>query len=391
MTSHVYNGLIRNMIEQNSIFICLSYYFTVKYRKSRLLGYIMQNTLTIIRPDDWHIHLRDGAALKQTVKDAARQFNRAIVMPNLVPPIKNSIQARAYRDRITNEIPQGASFTPLMTLYLTDNTSIDDIKAAKTSGIIYAAKSYPAGATTNSESGITSFERIYSVLEVMAELGLPLLLHGEITRPDIDIFDREKFFIDEQLTVLVNKFPTLKIILEHITTKEAADFVSEASNNIAATITAQHLLYNRNHMMVGGIRPHYYCLPILKRNLHQQALINVATSGNPKFFLGTDSAPHAQHAKESACGCAGCYTAYAAIELYAEAFEQANALDKLENFASCFGPQFYGLPINADSITLVKKPWTAPTQLPFGDNHVIPLRAGEMMQWQYLNEIQNDK
>lgn len=348
----------------------------------------MQNTLTIIRPDDCHIHLRDGAALKQTVQDAAKQFNRAIIMPNLVPPVKNTAQASAYRERIMSELPTGASFTPLMTLYLTDNTSIEDIKTAKESGIIYAVKSYPAGATTNSDSGITSFERIYPTLECMAELGLPLLLHGEVTRPNIDVFDREKYFIDEQLTLLVNKFPTLKIVLEHITTKEATDFVSEASSHVAATITVQHLLYNRNHMLMGGIRPHYYCLPILKRNLHQEALIKAATSGNPKFFLGTDSAPHPQHKKEGTCGCAGCYTAYAAIELYAEAFEAANALDKLENFASCFGPQFYGLPVNTNTITLIKKPWTAPLQLPFGDDHVIPLRAGEIIHWQYLNEIQ---
>ena len=359
--------------------------------KVRLLGYIMQNTLTIIRPDDWHIHLRDGAALKQTVKDAARQFNRAIIMPNLVPPIKNTIQANAYHQRIINEIPTGSSFTPLMTLYLTDNTTIKDIQAAKASGIVYAAKSYPAGATTNSDSGITSLERIYPALECMAELGLPLLLHGEITRPNVDIFDREKYFIDEQLAVLVKKFPTLKIVLEHITTKEAADFVTEAPDNVAATITVQHLLYNRNNLLAGGIRPHYYCLPILKRSIHQEALIKVATSGNSKFFLGTDSAPLPQHATDSACGCAGCYTAYAAIELYAEAFEQANALDKLENFASRFGPQFYGLPVNTQTITLIKKSWTAPSQLPFGDYQVIPLRAGEIIHWQYLDETQNGK
>lgn len=349
----------------------------------------MQDKITIIRPDDWHIHLRDGAALAQTVKDAAHQFGRAIIMPNLVPPIKNAQQALEYKERIETHIPANNSFTPLMTLYLTDNTSVDDIKAAKASGIIYAVKSYPAGATTNSHSGVTSLEAIYPTLACMAEQGIPLLLHGEITRPEIDVFDREKYFIDEHLVPLTQAFPTLKIVLEHITTKEATDFVIEASDNVAATITAQHLLYNRNHLLVGGIRPHYYCLPILKRNIHQEALIKAATSNNPKFFLGTDSAPHPTHAKESACGCAGCYTAYAAIELYTEAFDRANALDKLENFASCFGPKFYGLPVNNETITLVRSEWTAPQSLPFGENQVTPLRAGETIHWQYLSENKN--
>lgn len=346
----------------------------------------MQDQITIIRPDDWHIHLRDGTALTQTVKDAAKQFARAMIMPNLVPPIRNAQQAREYQQRIIAAIPNNNQFTPLMTIYLTDNTSVADIKLAKSSGIVYAAKLYPAGATTNSDSGVTSLEAIYPVLECMAEQQLPLLLHGEITRSEIDIFDREKYFIDEQLSKLAIRFPTLKIVLEHITTQDAVQYVTAAGDNIAATITAHHLLYNRNHMLVGGIRPHYYCLPILKRNSHQQALLGAATSGNPKFFLGTDSAPHATHAKEASCGCAGCYTAYAAIELYAEAFDQANALDKLENFASCFGANFYNLPINTETITLKRGEWTAPNSLPFGDTQVTPLRAGETIHWHYLNE-----
>lgn len=346
----------------------------------------MNNILKLTRPDDWHIHLRDGKALKQTVKDAARTFGRAIVMPNLIPPIKNAQQATSYQQRILNECPNNSQFQPLMTLYLTDNTSSNDIKIAKESGNIYAAKLYPAGATTNSDSGVTSLTAIYPTLATMADYGLPLLVHGEVTRPDIDIFDREKYFIDEQLNQLVKEFPNLKIVLEHITTKDAIDFVIEAPVNIAATITAHHLLYNRNDMLVGGIRPHYYCLPIMKRNSHQQALIKAAISGNPKFFLGTDSAPHYQSKKEASCGCAGCYTAYAAIELYTEAFDRANALDKLENFASYFGPNFYGLPANQDTITLVRRNWQAPYTIPFGDEQLIPLRAGEIIQWQCLNE-----
>lgn len=350
----------------------------------------MQDQITLIRPDDWHIHLRDGTALQQTVLDAAKVFGRAIIMPNLVPPIKNTEQALAYKQRIIAARPNNSHFEPLMTLYLTDNTSRQDIKTAKQSGIVYAAKLYPAGATTNSDSGVTSLEGVYPILECMAEESLPLLVHGEVTRSDIDIFDREKYFIDEQLSKLVKQLPHLKIVLEHITTQEAVDFVTTAPVNIAATITAHHLLYNRNHMLVGGIRPHYYCLPILKRNIHQQALIKAATSGNPKFFLGTDSAPHPQHSKETACGCAGCYTAHAAIELYAEAFDRANALDKLENFASYFGPNFYGLAVNKDTITLVRKNWLVPATLPFGEKQIIPLRAGETIHWQYLDENNHD-
>lgn len=341
----------------------------------------MTDRLTLLRPDDWHIHLRDGAALSQTVADAARVFGRAIIMPNLVPPVRNAEQAAGYRERILAQRPAGSAFEPLMVLYLTDNTTTEEVRAAKASGIVYAAKLYPAGATTNSDSGVTSIDKIFPVLEAMAEVGLPLLVHGEVTRSEIDVFDREKQFIDEHMSRVVARFPTLKVVFEHITTGDAAQFVREASSNVGATITAHHLLYNRNHMLVGGIRPHFYCLPILKRNTHQEALLDAATSGNPKFFLGTDSAPHARHAKEAACGCAGCYTAYAAIELYAEAFEQRNALDKLEGFASCFGPDFYGLPRNTDTITLIREDWTAPASLPFGDHELSPLRAGETLRW----------
>lgn len=345
----------------------------------------MTERLTLVRPDDWHIHLRDGAALQQTVADVARTFGRAIIMPNLVPPVKNAAQAGEYRERILAQRPAGSAFEPLMVLYLTDQTSPDDIRAAKACGYVYAAKLYPAGATTNSDSGVTLIDNIFAVLETMAEVGLPLLIHGEVTTADIDVFDREKVFIDLHLRRVIERFPTLKVVFEHITTADAVAFVREAPANVGATITAHHLLYNRNHMLVGGIRPHFFCLPILKRNTHQQALLEAATSGNPKFFLGTDSAPHAKHAKEAACGCAGCYTAYAAIELYAEAFEQMNALDKLEGFASFFGPDFYGLPRHSDTITLVREDWQAPASLPFGDQQVIPLRAGETLRWKLLD------
>lgn len=302
-------------------------------------------------------------------------------MPNLVPPVRNAQQADAYRQRILAARPATSRFEPLMVLYLTDQTTPDDIRTAKASGFVYAAKLYPAGATTNSDSGVTSIDKIFPALEAMADVGMLLLVHGEVTRGEIDVFDREKVFIDEHLRRVVERFPSLKVVFEHITTGEAVQFVNEASANVAATITAHHLLYNRNHMLVGGIRPHFYCLPILKRNTHQTALLDAATSGSGKFFLGTDSAPHAQHAKENACGCAGCYTAYAAIELYAEAFEQRNALDKLEGFASLHGPAFYGLPANQDTITLVRDEWTAPASLPFGELTVIPLRAGETLRW----------
>ncbi len=346
----------------------------------------MSDRLTLLRPDDWHIHLRDGAVLPHTVADVARTFGRAIIMPNLVPPVRNAQQADAYRQRILAARPAGSRFEPLMVLYLTDQTTPEDIRTAKASGYVHAAKLYPAGATTNSDSGVTSIDKIFHVLEAMAEVGMLLLVHGEVTRGEIDIFDREKIFIDEHLRRVVERFPNLKVVFEHITTGEAVQFVNAASANVAATITAHHLLYNRNHMLVGGIRPHFYCLPILKRNTHQTALLDAATSGNGKFFLGTDSAPHAQHAKEAACGCAGCYTAYAAIELYAEAFEQRNALDKLEGFASLHGPAFYGLPANQDTITLVRDEWTAPASLPFGELSVIPLRAGEKLRWRLLED-----
>ena len=341
----------------------------------------MSDRLTLLRPDDWHIHLRDGAVLQHTVRDVARTFARAIIMPNLVPPVRNANEASAYRERILAARPAGSRFEPLMVLYLTDNTSPEDVRAAKASGFVHAAKLYPAGATTNSDSGVTSIDNIFPVLEAMAEVGLPLLVHGEVTRAEVDVFDREKRFIDEHLTRVVERFPPLKVVFEHITTGDAAAFVKAAPANVGATITAHHLLYNRNHMLVGGIRPHFYCLPILKRNTHQDALLDAATSGNPKFFLGTDSAPHAKHVKEAACGCAGCYTAHAAIELYAEAFEQRNALDKLEGFASCHGPDFYGLPRNTDRITLVREDWVGPTELPLGEQVVIPLRAGEKLRW----------
>ena len=344
----------------------------------------MIDRLTLLRPDDWHIHLRDGALLPRTVADAARTFARAIIMPNLVPPVRNAAEADQYRQRILDARPAESSFQPLMVLYLTDQTSAADIHNAVKSGFVHAAKLYPAGATTNSDSGVTSLEAIYPAIEAMSDVGMPLLVHGEVTHADVDIFDREKRFIDDQLVGLVNRFPNLKVVFEHITTADAAQFVREASDKIAATITAHHLLYNRNHMLAGGIRPHFYCLPILKRNTHQEALLDAATSGSAKFFLGTDSAPHAQNAKEISCGCAGCYTAYAAIELYAEAFEQRNALDKLEGFASHFGADFYQLPRNQDTITLVREPWTAPSSLTFGEQQLIPLRAGETLNWRIL-------
>jgi dihydroorotase len=337
--------------------------------------------ITLTRPDDWHIHLRDGAALNRTVSDAATQFARAIVMPNLVPPVMNAEQALGYKERILAARPAGNQFEPLMVLYLTDSTDPAEIAKAKAAGVT-ACKLYPAGATTNSASGVTDLTKIYSVLEAMQKVGMPFLLHGEVTDSAIDIFDREKAFLDRTFSQLVKTFPALKMVLEHITTSDAAEFVSAAPTNVAATITAHHLLYNRNHMLAGAIRPHFYCLPILKRNTHQAALIKAATSGNSKFFLGTDSAPHAKDKKEAACGCAGSYTAYAAIELYAEAFEDAGALDKLEGFASHFGADFYQLPRNTDTITLAKTDWLAPNSLEFAGTDLVPLRAGETLRWQ---------
>lgn len=342
----------------------------------------MSATLTITRPDDWHVHLRDGVALAHTVPAMARYFGRAIVMPNLVPPARTTAEAGAYRERILATRPAGSNFEPLMVLYLTDNTSPDEIVKAKASGFVHAVKLYPAGATTNSDSGVTSVEKVRAVLEKMAEVGLPLLIHGEVTHGEVDIFDREKVFLDTILAPLVKTLPSLRIVLEHITTQDAAQFVESAPANVGATITAHHLLFNRNHMLVGGIRPHYFCLPILKRRTHQEGLIKAATSGNPKFFLGTDSAPHAKGTKENACGCAGSYTAHAAIELYAEAFEAAGALDKLEGFASFHGPDFYQLPRHKDSITLVKEAWSVPESYAFGESVVVPIRAGAEIAWQ---------
>jgi len=339
--------------------------------------------ITITRPDDWHIHLRDGAMLERTVADASQVFNRAVIMPNLTPPVVNLEQAKAYQARIEDQIPAGRVFTPLMTLYLTDTTTPEVIREAKAGGIL-AAKLYPAGATTNSDSGVTSLDNIAPALAAMQDVGMLLLVHGEVTTEDLDIFDREKVFLDQRLSKIVADFPDLKVVLEHITTKDAVEFVMAASDNVAATITPQHLLYNRNHMLVGAIRPHYYCLPILKRGEHQQALLEAATSGNPKFFLGTDSAPHAQHKKETDCGCAGCYSANCAIELYAEAFDMMGALDKLEGFASLFGPDFYGLPRNSDSITLTKETWVCPETLDFGGEPLVPLRAGAEVLWKVV-------
>ncbi|UAW99558.1 dihydroorotase [Halopseudomonas nanhaiensis] len=344
----------------------------------------MTDRLTLIRPDDWHIHLRDGDVLRHTVNDAARVFSRAIIMPNLVPPVRDGDQAQGYRERIEAARPAGSTFQPLMVLYLTNQTSPEIIRSAYRNGQAIAAKLYPAGATTNSDSGVTALEHIYPALEAMAEVGMPLLVHGEVTHAEVDIFDREKAFIDQQLIKLVERFPTLRVVFEHITTADAAEFVMGASDRIGATITAHHLLYNRNHLLAGGVRPHFYCLPILKRQRHQQALCDAVISGSNKFFLGTDSAPHARHAKEAACGCAGCYTAYAAIELYAEAFDSLGVLEKLEAFASFNGPDYYGLPRNTDTITLVRESWTAPDQLPFGDHMVIPLRAGETINWRVV-------
>ncbi|MEZ9526329.1 dihydroorotase [Enterovibrio norvegicus] len=337
-------------------------------------------TLTITRPDDWHVHLRDGDVLTNTVKDISRYNGRALIMPNTVPPVTNTEMAIAYRDRIMAEKPS-AQFEPLMALYLTDNTTPDEIKKAKASGAVVAAKLYPAGATTNSDSGVTSARNIYPVLEAMQEVGMLLLIHGEVTTHDVDIFDREKAFLDTVLAPIVNDFPGLKIVLEHITTSDAASFVKNANDNVAATITAHHLMYNRNHMLVGGIKPHFYCLPILKRNTHQKALVEAATSGSKKFFLGTDSAPHAKGAKEAACGCAGSYTAHAALELYAEVFEQEGKLENLEAFASQNGPDFYGLPRNSDTVTLTKEAWSVSDTMPFGSDVVVPIRAGESISW----------
>ena len=339
------------------------------------------NTLTITRPDDWHLHLRDGSVLADVLPHTAAQFARAIVMPNLKPPVTTTAMASAYRDRILAALPMGMSFEPLMVLYLTDNTQPDEIRKAVESGFVHGVKLYPAGATTNSDAGVTDLQRCMPALEMMQELGLPLLIHGEVTDSEIDVFDREAVFIDRILQPLRKQLPQLRIVFEHITTQEAVNYVRDAEGPIAATITAHHLLYNRNAIFKGGVRPHYYCLPILKRETHRRALMQAASSGNPRFFLGTDSAPHSKGLKEHSCGCAGCYTALHAMELYAHAFEEAGALDKLEGFASFFGPDFYKLPRNKDHITLQRQDWIVPEELVMQNVTIVPLDAGATLAW----------
>ena len=342
--------------------------------------------ITITRPDDWHLHLRDGAALAAVQPDTARRFGRAIVMPNLRPPVTTVAQAAEYRDRILAVLPKGLKFEPLMTLYLTDNTSAEEVERARDSGFVHAVKLYPAGATTNSDAGVTGIEKVYPALERMERVGLPLLVHGEVTDADVDIFDRERVFIDRVFAPLTARFPGLRTVFEHITTSDAAWFVSAAGDNVAATITAHHLLMNRNTIFAGGIRPHHYCLPVLKRETHRQALVAAATGGSRKFFLGTDSAPHAKTTKEAACGCAGCYTSHAGIELYAEAFDAAGALDQLEAFASFNGPDWYGLPRNTDTVTLVRESWSVPESIEYlPDDPLVPLRAGGGVAWKLID------
>lgn len=341
--------------------------------------------LKLTRPDDWHLHLRDGALMQSVLPDTARQFARAIIMPNLRPPVTTTEQALAYRERILAALPAGMSFAPLMTLYLTDNTSAEEIRRARQSGFVHAVKYYPAGATTNSDAGVTNLRKAYPALEEMQRCGMPLLVHGEVTDPAVDVFDREAIFIERVLQPLLHDLPTLRVIFEHITTADAVQYVMSAPASIAATLTVHHLLYNRNAMFAGGMRPHYYCLPVLKRETHRQALLDAATSGSPKFFLGTDSAPHAQHTKENACGCAGIYSAHTAIELYAEAFEQAGALDRLEGFASFFGADFYRLPRNTRQIKLRREDWSVPATLGFDDQRLVPLRAGETVKWKLVD------
>lgn len=337
---------------------------------------------TIIKPDDWHLHLRDGAEMASVLPDTTRRFERAIVMPNLRPAVTTTQRAQEYRQRILQAVPAGSSFNPLMTLYLTDNTAPDEIVKAKQSGIVHGVKLYPAGATTNSDSGVTDIRKCAKALEAMQSVDMPLLVHGEVTDAEIDVFDREKVFIERIMQPMLRDFPNLRVVFEHITTQDAAEFVAAASANVAATITPHHLLMNRNAMFTGGIRPHHYCLPVLKRETHRRALVKAATSGSAKFFLGTDSAPHAKSAKESDCGCAGMYNAANALELYAEVFEQAGALDRLEGFASFYGADFYRLPRNQSKITLRKQSWTMPASLPFGADELIPLRAGQAVHWQ---------
>ena len=339
------------------------------------------NRLTIIKPDDWHLHLRDGEAMKVVLADSARRFGRAIVMPNLKPPVTTVAQAREYRGRILAALPARSDFEPLMTLYLTDNTSATEIHKAKASGIVHAVKYYPAGATTNSDQGVTDVRKCLMAMNAMAETGMPLLVHGEVTDPAVDVFDREKAFIEQTMMPLIQQFPSLRIVMEHITTANAVKFILSASDNVAATVTAHHLLMSRNDMFRGGIHPHHYCLPILKREEHRLALVRAATSGNPKFFLGTDSAPHARHTKETACGCAGIYTAHAGIELYAEVFDAAGMLDKLEQFASVNGANFYRVEQNQTPITLVRSAWIVPEEIPYGREVLVPLRAGASVAW----------
>lgn len=346
----------------------------------------MTDKLILLRPDDWHVHLRDGEMLTYTVRDVARVFNRAVVMPNLVPPIRNISDVISYRDRIMSCIPKGKKFNPLMTLYLTSSTNPSDIVLAKNSNIVIAAKLYPAGVTTNSQFGVRNIEDLFPVLEEMENVQMPLLIHGEVNNKEIDIFDRERMFIENILVSIIERFPRLKIVLEHITTSEAVDFVSQASGNIAATITAHHLLYNRNDMLAGGIRPHLYCLPILKSESHRISLLKAATGGNSKFFLGTDSAPHSKIFKENTCGCAGCYTACIAIELYAEIFDKFDSLDNLEKFSSLNGPAFYGIPANKEYITLIRKESYIPMSLEFGDKTIIPVGAGQKINWHLLEK-----
>jgi dihydroorotase len=343
--------------------------------------------LTLTQPDDWHLHLRDGAAMASVIGLSARQFARAIVMPNLRPPVTTTAQALAYRSRLLAALPADTGFTPLMTLYLTDNTAPAEIATAKASGVVQACKLYPAGATTNSQDGVTDLRRLDPVFAALRDEGLPLLVHGEVTDPEVDIFDRERRFIDQRLAPIVAAYPGLKVVFEHVTTAEAVDFVREGPGTLAATLTPHHLLYNRNAMLVGGIRPHVYCLPVLKRERHRLALVEAAVSGHPRFFLGTDSAPHPVGDKESACGCAGAFSAHAALELYAQVFEQAGALDRLEGFASHFGPDFYGLPRNHTRLTLRREPWEVPGSYAMGSSRVVPLAAGEVLSWRLLDGL----
>ncbi|HSC80973.1 MAG TPA: dihydroorotase [Chitinolyticbacter sp.] len=345
----------------------------------------MTQTLTLTRPDDWHLHLRDGALMASVLPHTAREFARAIVMPNLKPPVSTVDMALSYRERILAALPAGSDFQPLMTLYLTSGLTPDEVIKAKASGVVQAVKLYPAGATTNSEAGVAGLDGVMPTLEKMAEIGLPFLVHGEVTDPAVDVFDREAAFIDQMMAPLLRRLPELRVVFEHITTKQAAQFVLDAGDNVGATVTPQHLLMNRNALFQGGIRPHHYCLPVLKREEHRRALVAAVTSGSTKFFLGTDSAPHAQHTKEAPCGCAGIYSAHAALAFYAEAFDAAGALDKLEAFASFNGPDFYRLPRNSGTVTLVKDAWTVPASYPFGEHDVVPLRAGETLAWRLVD------